>query len=784
MPAGVFPIPENATILNAHSGNTQRIMSKKILVGESNYAEFEVLNDLLTAKGFKVVWMKNGRDVLSQFDEISPDLMILDALLPGMTGLKITQAIKSTPGRNVKIILMSSVYKQFKEQYEARSKVGVDAYTEKPVNVGELERLITDLIGVNGKTAEIGPEAAPTAPEQRDDEQATDESSVTSTVDAKRKIGVDGDISETSFPKLLFYLHKYERTGALRVDREQVSKNIYFQSGFPVLVTSNQSTESLGRFLVQRKLITAAQYNASLEKMLESGKQHGEVLLEMNAITPHDLYRALYDHIAEKVLTVFSWDYGRYRFKAGRFEVNQNFTINIDPIQLIYQGVKRYFPLSRLEGFFNDYKNRRLIRVADAIVSDRSIGVGPAEMKFITLINDKRTVGQIVSRSNLSLSETFQILYLLLLVETIRFKGDPFFGESGMKAGTEFSRERRGRRRVLRNVPDSEMTGSRILDNFQKEIHRAYEKSENLNHYQILSIPRNADLNQIKNAYFILSSRFHDHNLYSQADEITKRKADELFQILTSAYATLINPETRKQYDHDLSVSAIENLPSDVPDVGPESFEEPELPPLEKTPEPPKPKPAFSLFDDLEAPDALASEPQATEALAGLDSLWDADSGLEKDHADEEALGLDPASPAAQDDESVEVTSDMAHLLKAELAFQEGEDALHDSAFEHAEKAFRKALEIAPNEAEYHAYLGWAVFRNNSDDPAKIQSAIASIEKGISMNPTMDSGHYFLGMILWHQGDKAKAVTLLDKALQCNPDYYPAAEAKRKLEEA
>jgi DNA-binding response OmpR family regulator/tetratricopeptide (TPR) repeat protein len=752
-------------------------MTRTVLIGESNYTEFEVLNDLLTAKGYKVVWLKNGRDVAEQFAEIAPDLMILDALLPGMTGLKVTQTVRALPGFRTKIILMSSVYKEFKEQYEARSKVGVDAYTEKPVNVGDLERLINDLMGDGAAPAAEAPQAETHAEES----QPETEEIAPVIMDQKRKIGMDGDLSETSFPKLLFFLHKHERTGALRIDRDQVSKVIYFQSGFPVLVTSNQSTESLGRFLVQRKLITTAQYNASLEKMLETGKQHGEALLDMGAITPHDLYRGLYDHIIEKVLSVFSWDHGKYRLKVGRFEINQNFTINIDPIHLIYQGIKRFYPLTRLEGFFNDYKNKKVVHTTDPFVSERSINFGPSEMKFITLINDKRTVGQIVSRSNLSLTETFQILYLLLLIETIRFKGTPFLGDRSLKTPlTDSAAASRESFEKVRSADPAASPAAR-LQAFTEEIRHAHGRSRSMNHYQILSLPRNADIDQIKTAYFILSTRFHDHTLYSQADPLTKEKADSLFQSLTQAYVTLIQPEARKRYDHDLALHAIESLPSEDLPVGIDRLSEEEA-----TPEIPAPDVIPSIFSEAPETRTPAESPATgggAEDLGGLDDLWGADEELVKS-AEGESLDLSfDEEPADGGDEAGEVTKGMASLLKAELAFQEGEDYLREGEYSEAADAFRRALKIAPKEAEYYASLGWAIYLRDPKNTEGVARALEWIEKGISMNPTLDAGHYFLGMIAEQQGERENAKIHLEKALQCNPENTRVAEALRNMGE-
>ena len=68
-----------------------------------------------------------------------------------------------------------------------------------------------------------------------------------------------------------------------------------------------------------------------------------------------------------------------------------------------------------------------------------------------------------------------------------------------------------------------------------------------LDHYQLLGIPRNAGLRQIKTAYRNLAKRCHpDHNRGSEA-------AAELFRQANLAYRILSNPAQRRHYDQELA---------------------------------------------------------------------------------------------------------------------------------------------------------------------------------------------------------------------------------------
>ena len=61
--------------------------------------------------------------------------------------------------------------------------------------------------------------------------------------------------------------------------------------------------------------------------------------------------------------------------------------------------------------------------------------------------------------------------------------------------------------------------------------------------------------------------------------------------------------------------------------------------------------------------------------------------------------------------------------------------------------------------------------------------AVARIEKGLAMNPSLDSAHFFLGMIALDRGEKEEARGHFEKSLQSNPGNEEASEALGKLEE-
>ena len=80
---------------------------------------------------------------------------------------------------------------------------------------------------------------------------------------------------------------------------------------------SNLLGECLGQILLEKKLITGQALAASVARMQKEKRQQGQILVEMGALSPYNLQRALVEQVEAKLLEVFSWPDGKFMFKAS-----------------------------------------------------------------------------------------------------------------------------------------------------------------------------------------------------------------------------------------------------------------------------------------------------------------------------------------------------------------------------------------------------------------------------------------------------------------------------------
>ncbi len=116
-----------------------------VLVVEDESAQREVLKYNLEAEGFNVVIAENGDDALILVDEEKPDLIVLDWMLPNVSGIEVCRRVKArAETRAIPIIMLSA---RTEEVDRVRGlETGADDYVIKPYSVVELmARLRTQL---------------------------------------------------------------------------------------------------------------------------------------------------------------------------------------------------------------------------------------------------------------------------------------------------------------------------------------------------------------------------------------------------------------------------------------------------------------------------------------------------------------------------------------------------------------------------------------------------------------------------------------------------------------
>ena len=112
-------------------------MSVKLLVIDDDSAVTDLLSLLLRSHGFEVGATNNSTEGLSMIRDNSPDVVILDLMMPDMDGYEAMRIIRKTPGlKNARIVAVTA--QAMRGDKEKCIEAGASYYIAKPINVDEL----------------------------------------------------------------------------------------------------------------------------------------------------------------------------------------------------------------------------------------------------------------------------------------------------------------------------------------------------------------------------------------------------------------------------------------------------------------------------------------------------------------------------------------------------------------------------------------------------------------------------------------------------------------------
>ena len=121
---------------------------KKILLVEDDTSLAAVYKSRLELEGFEIREVNNGEEALSAAIQFKPDLVLLDAMMPKISGFDVLDILRNTPETaNIRVIMLTAL-SQPKDKERAES-LGVDDYLVKSqVVIGDVVERIRNHLGM------------------------------------------------------------------------------------------------------------------------------------------------------------------------------------------------------------------------------------------------------------------------------------------------------------------------------------------------------------------------------------------------------------------------------------------------------------------------------------------------------------------------------------------------------------------------------------------------------------------------------------------------------------
>lgn len=135
-------------------------MSIKVLVADDSITIQKVIGIIFGGGEYSLTVVDNGKSAVDKAREINPDILLIDALMPGMTGYEVAEMVRSTPSLATKpILILSGSFEPFDE--EKAKKCGADDFIAKPFESQQIITKVKELLALGTARAQQSAQQKP-----------------------------------------------------------------------------------------------------------------------------------------------------------------------------------------------------------------------------------------------------------------------------------------------------------------------------------------------------------------------------------------------------------------------------------------------------------------------------------------------------------------------------------------------------------------------------------------------------------------------------------------------
>ena len=126
----------------------------RILIADDNQANRELLEAYLAGIDCETDHAADGQDTLTKVKSFQPDLILLDVMMPKLSGFEVCQKLKADKAHNKIMVLMVTALNEAGD-IERAVQAGTDDFLSKPVNKAELLKRVENMLKLKDVTDEL-----------------------------------------------------------------------------------------------------------------------------------------------------------------------------------------------------------------------------------------------------------------------------------------------------------------------------------------------------------------------------------------------------------------------------------------------------------------------------------------------------------------------------------------------------------------------------------------------------------------------------------------------------
>jgi len=559
-------------------------------------------------------------------------------------------------------------------------------------------------------------------------------------------------------------------------------KGIVWQEGEIVFAVSNDQTERLGERLVRQGRISRQQYNRALkEQRDQDGASILDILIELDFLLVESASALLTAHVYSICYSLIEWEEGGYAFDASLF--TQPSKVNLPVGELILESVRSLIDLPRIKSFLGNEQETYL--VATDWPEREKIMLRSDEIKVLEALKEPYSISNLLERIDLPEEQILRTLAALLSLRALARKEMP--------AVEVQKEENKAENQPLTKAVSMETISLFFyeLENMSAQIQRAGN-----DYHARLGVNPQASLEQINSSFQELKDKFDPEKHESIISQMPSLK-DQILSVYSNikeAYEKLSSSQpSNKSINQRRPTSPISNSTASLK-VATQPLEKPtvtKLPPLQ-----PSQKATSSIIpinpqSVLPSSNTKSISPVRTTPINSTSENTKKSNAIPSTIPSPKPVSIPSPKPVLDTLPSVKEIpaeellppslqnfTDMSKLRKPDDWYLYGLELMDKGNLEKAVRAFRQAIALRPNDAEYHAALA----RSYAELRSYNEQTIQEFEEAINLQPKSPDYKAELGVFYLKHNRIELAKKYIEEALAIKADHKTALKAKQKLE--